>query len=129
MRKSRLRYILTWIALAVLLICGILLVAVLMEQYRSSLHPSPSSWSMSLVLISASGIFLFMLAVKKAHRLWIDEERSLKEHEAGKQRRFSIRKKEPFKGEPGPGFCLHRQKTGQAYSGKCIAWKRWGSNC
>ena len=50
----------------------------LLEQ-QLTVHSSPSLLILFWILMSASGIFLFMLAVKKAHRLWIDEERSLKE--------------------------------------------------
>ena len=75
--KSRLRYIFTWISLGVLIICSTILVAV---SWNSQVSHRVSSILMLLlwVGISASGIYLFLLAVKKAHRQWIDEERHLK---------------------------------------------------
>lgn len=76
MRTSRFRYILTWVALLVLIICTTLLVAI---AWNSQIRGTVSPFLISLlwVGISASGVFLFMLAVKKAHRQWIDEERQL----------------------------------------------------
>lgn len=95
MRISRLRYLLTWISLAVLLICGILMMTV--SWNRTVAPPSlPILLVILWLLISASGIFLFMLAVKKAHRLLVDEERSLKEPSEERNVR-SIRKKETDK--------------------------------
>lgn len=70
----------TWVALGVLLISGILLMAVSWNGIIST-PPSPSQMVILWTLMSSSGIFLFMLAVKKAHRQWIDEERSMKEKE------------------------------------------------
>ena len=63
-----------------LLICAVFLVA---SAWNGSLthSPSPSLMILLWIGISASGIYLFMLAVKKAHRLWVDEERRLKEEE------------------------------------------------
>jgi hypothetical protein len=76
MRTSKFRYILTWVALFVMIICSTLLVAIAWNsQLRATV--SPSLISLIWVCISASGIYLFMLAVKKAHRQWIDEERQL----------------------------------------------------
>jgi len=76
MKKSRFLYILTWVALIVMLICSILLVATAWNsQIRVTV--SPPLIMLLWIGISASGIYLFMLAVKKAHRQWIDEERHL----------------------------------------------------
>jgi hypothetical protein len=76
MKKSRFLYILTWVALFVMLICSILLVATAWNsQIRGTV--SPPLIMLLWIGISASGIYLFMLAVKKAHRQWIDEERHL----------------------------------------------------
>ncbi len=76
MRTSKFRYILTWVALSVMIICSTLLVAI---AWNSQLRATVSPFLITLiwVCISASGIYLFMLAVKKAHRQWIDEERNL----------------------------------------------------
>jgi hypothetical protein len=81
MLKSKIQYILTWAALVVLLIGGILLVALSWNGIQPGM-PSPVMLIMIWIAISASGIFLFMLAVKKAHRLLVDEERNLKEPES-----------------------------------------------
>lgn len=74
MKTSKLRYILTWIALSVLLICCTLLVALAWNS-RILATFSPSSIILLWVSISSSAIYLFLLAVKKAHRQWITEER------------------------------------------------------
>jgi hypothetical protein len=76
MRTSRFRYILTWVSLVLILICSILLVASAWNSQISA-TVSPSLILLLWIGISASGIYLFMLAVKKAHRQWIDEERHL----------------------------------------------------
>jgi len=76
MRTSRFRYILTWVALVVMMICSTLLVASAWNS-QIRLTVSPSLIMLFWIGISASGIYLFMLAVKKAHRQWIDEERQL----------------------------------------------------
>ena len=76
MRTSKFRYILTWVSLVLILICSILLVATAWNsQIRGTV--SPLLIMLLWIGISASGIYLFMLAVKKAHRQWIDEERHL----------------------------------------------------
>jgi len=76
MRTSRFRYILTWVALFVMIICTTLLVAIAWNsQLRTTV--SPTLISLIWICISVSGFYLFMLAVKKAHRQWIDEERQL----------------------------------------------------
>jgi len=74
MRTSRFRYILTWVSLVVMLGCSTLLVVCAWNSQITG----PISPSLVVVLwtgIASSGIYLFMFAVKKAHRLWIDEER------------------------------------------------------
>ncbi len=74
--KSKLQYRLTWLSLILLLICSTVLVACAWNgQVLQSCSPLllMSMW----ICISTSGIFLFLLAVKKAHRQWIDEERHL----------------------------------------------------
>lgn len=85
----------TWVALGVLLISGVLLMAVSWNGIIST-SPSPSQMVMLWTLMSASGIFLFMLAVKKAHRQWVDEERNLKEKES-EETSLSSRKKDSSK--------------------------------
>lgn len=91
MLQSKIQYILTWVALGVLLICGILLMAFSWNSIIST-PPSPSLMVFLWILMSTSGIFLFLLAVKKAHRTWIDEERNLKGKEAGKKEVSSVKK-------------------------------------
>lgn len=75
MTRSRIRYIGTWVALAIL-ITGSVMLLVLSWNSRFPDPPSPALMIMTWALMVAAGIFLFMLAVKKAHRLWIDESRS-----------------------------------------------------
>jgi hypothetical protein len=74
------QYILTWISLGVLLISGVGLLAVSWNGSLSG-EPSPSLMTLLWMTMSASGIYLFMLAVKKAHRLMINEERRRKDEE------------------------------------------------
>jgi len=76
MRTSKFRYILTWVALVVMMICSTLLVV---SAWNSQIigTVSPPLIVILWTGISASGIYLFLLAVKKAHRQWIDEERNL----------------------------------------------------
>jgi hypothetical protein len=73
MGRSRIQYVMTWIALGVLLTAGL---GLMIASWNGALTHSPSPALMVLlwICLSASGIFLFMLAVKKAHRLWIQEE-------------------------------------------------------
>ncbi|RLD91491.1 MAG: hypothetical protein DRJ29_14020 [Bacteroidetes bacterium] len=80
MRRTKFQYILTWVSLVLMIICSTLLVA---YAWNSKITGpiSPSLMMMLWIGIAASGIFLFMLAVKKAHRLWIDEERYLERME------------------------------------------------
>jgi hypothetical protein len=61
--------------MALLLICGVLLLALSWNSHVEEM-PSPALMVMIWVLLSASGIYLFLLAVKKAHRLMVEEERS-----------------------------------------------------
>lgn len=77
MRQSRVRYIFTWVALGLLLLSGLCLMIL---SWNGAIKGSPSAELMVTmwVLMSGSGIFLFQLAVKKAHRLWIDDERTAK---------------------------------------------------
>lgn len=73
MSKSKARYIITWVTIGLLLVSGFGLMAV---SWNSVLNKSPSPTLMILlwVIMSASGIYLFMYAVKKTHLLWIQEE-------------------------------------------------------
>jgi len=93
MQTSKLKYRLTWLALALLLICSTLL---MVHSWNSVELRTFSPTLMILVWIGvcASGIYLFMLAVKKAHRQWIDEERQ--------QEREAIKAKEKRASRPGP---------------------------
>ena len=89
MQTSRILYILTWVSVAVLMICSILLVAIAWN--KQIIGPvSPSLQILFWIGISTSGVFMFMLAVKKAHRLWINEKRDL-EKEAGKAKEKAAR--------------------------------------
>lgn len=76
MRTSRIRYILTWVSLVVMMICSTLLMA---TTWNSQISVPASPFLIMLLWIgtSASGVYLFLLAVKKAHRQWIDEEHQL----------------------------------------------------
>ena len=76
MRTSRFRYILTWVSLVVMMICSTLLVATAWNSQLTG-TVSPPLIALLWIGISTSGIYIFMLAVKKAHRQWIDEERHL----------------------------------------------------
>lgn len=76
MRTSRIRYIVTWVALIVLMICSTLLLASVWNSHIGNLV-SPLLLAILWIGILSAGIYLFMLAVKKAHRQWIDEERHL----------------------------------------------------
>lgn len=86
MRLSRIRYIFTWVALIVFLICTILLTA---SSWNSQIIGNLSPLLLSIFFIgsSSSGIYLFMLAVKKAHRQWFDEKRKEEKEAAGDQDR------------------------------------------
>lgn len=88
MLKSRIQYMLTWMALAVLLASAL---GLLVSSWNRALDDARISVLMVLlwILVSASGIFLFLLAVKKAHRLMVDQERS---RESSKQEEEISRK-------------------------------------
>lgn len=85
MRKSRIQYILTWLAFAVMVVFSTLQVVL---AWNSQIYGSvsPSLVTILWVGISVAGIFLFMLAVKKAHRQWVNEKREL-EKEANDKRK------------------------------------------
>lgn len=108
MLRSRITYYLTWLALALLLISGLFL---LVTSWNSQVnrHFSPSLLILFWIVMSASGIFLFMLAIKKAHRLWIDEERSLKEKENEATER-QIRRKDTSKDNQSLDFAATARK-------------------
>ena len=99
MTRSRWRYMFTWIALAILLAGSVLL----MVLSWNNLFPGASSAALMImlwVLVAASGIFLFTLAVKKAHRIWIDEARllerqELEKKELEKKERMARKKEKP----------------------------------
>jgi len=76
MRKSTLRYILTWTSLLVML-TGIVLLVVIAWNSRVTGSVSPVLVVLLWVISSAAGMYLFMLAAKKAHRQWINEKREL----------------------------------------------------
>ena len=81
MRKSTLRYILTWASL-LLLLAGIVLLVVISWNSQVTGSFFPVLVVLLWVITSASAIYLFLLAVKKAHRQWIEETRTLT-HEKG----------------------------------------------
>jgi hypothetical protein len=91
MLQSKIQYILTWVALGVILICGTSLMAFSWNSFIT-ISPSPFLMAFLWILISASGIFLFLFAVKKAHRLWIDEERNLKGMGTGEKKDKPVKK-------------------------------------
>ncbi len=91
MLKSKIQYILTWVALGILLICGVLLIIVSWNGIITD-APSPTQMVILWTLISASGIYLFMFAVKKAHRQLVDEERNMADMELDQKDRASIKK-------------------------------------
>ena len=76
MHKSTLRYIGTWASL-LLLLAGIVLLVVISWNSRVTGSFSPALVVLLWVITSASAIYLFLLAVKKAHRQWINEKREL----------------------------------------------------
>jgi hypothetical protein len=71
----------TWVALGVLVLAGFALM-VLSWNGTVSGKPRPVMMIMQWLLICAAGIYLFLLAVKKAHRLWVTEERRRQQSEA-----------------------------------------------
>ena len=90
MRTSRFQYILTWVSLILILGCSTLLVA---SAWNSQITGtiSPTLVVLLWIGISTPGIYLFMLAVKKAHRLWINEKRELEKEENELQRKSSAK--------------------------------------
>jgi hypothetical protein len=71
----------TWVAILLLLICTVFLVAISWNS-RITGNFSPPLVVLLWLLTSASGIYLFLLAVKKAHRQWITEKQELEQHNA-----------------------------------------------
>jgi GAF domain len=93
--KSKIQYILTWVALSLMLISSAMLMASVWNA--KVLHRfSPLLTILLWFFICASGIYLFMLAVKKAHRQWIDEERQ-QEHEAIREKEKRALRRGPTK--------------------------------
>jgi len=78
MLKSKLQYILTWVTILLLLISGF---GLMVMSWNGAIggSPSPSQMIILWVIMSASGIYLFMFAVKKAHKQWIHDERRKKQ--------------------------------------------------
>jgi hypothetical protein len=85
MQTSRLTYIITWISLCVLLAGIVLLVAFSWNSQLSGSF-SPAILVTVWFLTSAAGIYLFMLAVKKAHRQWITEKREEEKAQSSAER-------------------------------------------
>jgi hypothetical protein len=108
MRTSRLRYLFTWITLAILLVSSTLLVAGAWNSQVSDTY-SPALLLLLWSAICASGIYLFMLAVKKAHRLWIDEKRHL-EKMAKEANRISSGRPEAFRENKALDFTASARK-------------------
>lgn len=94
MRTSKLQYIFTWVALILLLISSTLLMAGAWNS-RITDSFSPSLMMLLWILICASGIYMFMLAVKKAHRLWIDEKRHLERLEQEAKEKLAKKRDAP----------------------------------
>ena len=74
----------TWVCLGILLAAGLGLMVV---SWNGALEGSPSYMLMVFLwlCISSSGIYLFLLGVKKAHRLWVHDERRKRVAESEKQ--------------------------------------------
>lgn len=85
MRQSKFRYILTWVSLIVMMICSLLLVAKAWNTHITG-NPSPPLILLLWIGICAPGVYLFLLAVKKAHRSWINEKRELEKEEREQER-------------------------------------------
>lgn len=86
------QYIATWIALAVLLSGSVMLLVL----SWNGLFPGPPAAALMILtwlLVAASGIFLFMLAVKKAQRLYIDEARRLEQERSETEKRLQAKKR------------------------------------
>jgi hypothetical protein len=108
MKTSKLRYIFTWVALSVLLICSTLLVALAWNS-RISASFSPTIITLLWLSISSSAIYLFLLAVKKAHRQWINEERQEQEERTiAEKERVSMKK--PIAGKQQMDFASIARK-------------------
>lgn len=73
--RPKLQYILTWVSLGIMLLSAI---SLLVASWNATINNNALPFVMILfwVLITASGIYLFTLAVKKAHRSWIQEKQS-----------------------------------------------------
>ncbi|RPI46739.1 MAG: GAF domain-containing protein [Bacteroidetes bacterium] len=99
-RRKRIQYILTWIALGLILTGGTFQMVYSWNGYFSG-HPSVIVLVSVWVLVSASTIFLFLLAVKKAHRLLVDEARSL---EASRRDPFREKSREKKRAEEHEEF-------------------------
>ena len=81
MQKSKIQYIVTWVAMGIMLLSGIGLLAVAWNGVvRGSSNPSLMVFLW--IGMSTSGIYLFMLAVKKAHRTWVTDMRQQKKDES-----------------------------------------------
>ena len=106
--RSKTKYRFTWVSLILMLICSTVLVASAWNGQMLNTF-SPSLMILLWVLISASGIYLFMLAVKKAHRQWIDEERQL-ELEAIREKEKRANKKGPSKENKELDFAASARK-------------------
>jgi len=74
MQKSKFRYILTWLALSLMLISSTLLM-VLAWNGQILNNYSPTLVVLLWSITCASGIYLFTLAIKKAHRQYVNEIR------------------------------------------------------
>ena len=81
----------TWVAMGLVVIASTIMLAI---GWNNMIGVSASPVLVILLwgLILAPSIFLFMLAVKKAHRLWVDEEQASREEEASKTDRGKIKK-------------------------------------
>ena len=107
--KSKLRYGFTWLSLILLLICStVLVVGAWNGQVLQSY--SPVLMMIMWICISASGIFLFMLAVKKAHRQWIDEERHLELEAIKAKEKRANRREAPTKEKKELDFTTSARK-------------------
>ncbi len=90
----------TWISVGILLTTGLGLMAFSWNGAVRGVF-SPGLMVLFWILMSASGIYLFMLAVKKAHRLMIHEERrqkqsNLAERETLRKEKKSSQDKQSF---------------------------------
>ncbi|MEA3462872.1 MAG: hypothetical protein U9R49_13380, partial [Bacteroidota bacterium] len=85
MRTSRIRYIFTWVSLVVMLTCSTLLLVSAWNS-RITSNFAPSLAMLLWILMAVSGIYLFMLAVKLAHRQWINEKEEAEKEEAESKR-------------------------------------------